>query len=197
MRHARPSSHHALTAVRARRRLRRRTRRLLDRALTLIALVAATIAVTVVVRAMTERREPYAAIPIITSVVDGDTVHVRVGRSVETVRLIGIDTPETKDPRRPVGCYGPEASARTKELLPKGTHVKIVADAEARDAYGRLLAYVTRADDGLFVNLALAAEGFAEVLTIAPNTAHADEFRAAVDTARTAGLGMWSACTGH
>ena len=197
MRHARPSSHHALTAVRARRRLRRRTRRLLDRALTLIALVAATIAVTVVVRAMTERREPYAAIPIITSVVDGDTVHVRVGRSVETVRLIGIDTPETKDPRRPVGCYGPEASARTKELLPKGTHVQIVADAETRDAYGRLLAYVTRADDGLFVNLALAAEGFAEVLTIAPNTAHADEFRAAVDTARTAGLGMWSACTGH
>ena len=195
MRHARtPSS--TITAAPP-RRLRRRTRRRIDRALSAFALCAIAASTALTARAISVDRTPFAAVPTVVSVVDGDTVHVRIGHKVETVRLIGIDTPETKDPRRPVGCYGPEASARTHELLPKGTVVEVVPDTELRDTYGRLLAYVTRVDDRLFVNLQLAAEGYAQVLSIAPNTAHAAEIRTAVDSARTAGLGLWSACTGH
>ncbi len=195
MRHARTTSSNV--AATPPHRPRRRTRRRIDRALSAFALCALAAATALLARAVSTDRTPFATVPTVVSVVDGDTVHVRIGREVETVRLIGIDTPETKDPRRPVGCFGPEASARTRELLPKGTVVEVVPDSELRDTYGRLLAYVTRVDDGLFVNLQLAAEGYAEVLSIAPNTAHAAEIRAAVDSARAAGLGLWSACTGH
>jgi micrococcal nuclease len=130
----------------------------------------------------------------IVRVVDGDTVVAHLPGGDEKVRLIGIDTPETVDPRKPVQCYGPEASARTKQLLPKGTAIRMERDAEARDRYGRLLAYVYRAGDGTFVNLALATEGFAHPLTIAPNVAYADRFAAAIADARAAGRGLWSAC---
>jgi micrococcal nuclease len=109
---------------------------------------------------------------VVVRVVDGDTVVMKVGTKEERVRLIGIDTPETVAPDRPVQCYGPEASAHTKELLPAGTYVHLDRDVEARDDYGRLLAYVTRATDGLFVNVELAADGFADALSIPPNTAH-------------------------
>jgi micrococcal nuclease len=129
-------------------------------------------------------------------VVDGDTIRVVVagGRS-ERVRLIGIDTPETKDPRRPVQCFGREASAFTTRLLPRSTPVRLVRDVEGRDRYGRLLAYVYRARDGLFVNLALAENGYARALTIPPNVAHADEFLAAVGAARQQLRGLWGRCT--
>jgi micrococcal nuclease len=129
-------------------------------------------------------------------VVDGDTVQVRVAGHVHTARLIGIDTPETVDPRRPVQCYGPEASAHTKQLLPAGTPVRLELDAEARDRYDRLLVYVHRASDGTFVNLDLAAGGFADVLRIAPNLAYSDAIAAAVHDARAAGRGLWGACGG-
>lgn len=125
-------------------------------------------------------------------VVDGDTIEVDGG---ERVRLIGIDTPETKDPRRPVGCFGAEASARTAALLAAGTPVRLVGDVEPTDRYGRTLAYVVRAEDDLFVNLALVAEGFALVATYPPNVAHVDELVAAQSRARGAGLGLWSACS--
>lgn len=128
--------------------------------------------------------------------VDGDTVDVDIGGTRERVRLIGIDTPETKKEGTPVECYGPEASAFTATLLPEGTPVYLERDVEPRDQYGRLLAYVYRADDGLFVNLAIMDGGYAEVLTIAPNTAHADEFVAAARAAEAAGVGLWGACTG-
>ncbi|MEA2704680.1 MAG: micrococcal nuclease [Actinomycetota bacterium] len=130
----------------------------------------------------------------IVRVVDGDTVVAHLGGTDERVRLIGIDTPETVDPRKPVQCFGREASDRTKALLPKGMAVRLERDVEARDRYGRLLAYVYRADDGTFVNLALAEEGFAQPLTIPPNVAYADRFAAAAAGARTAGRGLWSAC---
>ncbi len=78
---------------------------------------------------------------------------MRIDGRKEKVRLIGIDTPETKKPDTPVQCFGPEASAYTAALVPVGTKVHLERDAEARDVYGRLLAYVYRADDGLFVNL--------------------------------------------
>ena len=123
-------------------------------------------------------------------VVDGDTLATGLGK----VRLIGIDTPETVDPRRPVGCFGHEASANTAALLPEGTQVRLVYDVERRDRFGRLLAYVYRRSDGLFVNARILADGFASILTIPPNVAHAEEFFELQRAAREAGRGLWSAC---
>jgi micrococcal nuclease len=123
-------------------------------------------------------------------VVDGDTIVVSDG---ERVRLIGIDTPETVDPRKPVQCFGREASDRTKELLPAGTAMRLVSDVEPTDRYGRTLAYVYRADDGLFVNAALVADGYALTATYPPNVAHAEELAALASQAREEGRGLWSA----
>lgn len=131
---------------------------------------------------------------VIVHVDDGDTVDVTLDGERVRVRLIGIDTPETKKPATPVQCYGPEASAFTASLLPVGTEVRLERDAEARDPYGRLLAYVYRASDGLFVNRALADGGYARVLSIEPNTAHADELAEAVGAAQRARVGLWGAC---
>jgi micrococcal nuclease len=127
-------------------------------------------------------------------VVDGDTVVVHTGSRQEKVRLVGIDTPETVDPRKAVQCFGKEASDRTKALLPKGTVVRLERDVEARDVYGRLLAYVYRASDGMFVNLDLAEEGYARPLTIPPNVAYAERFAAAATEAARNGRGLWRAC---
>ncbi|HYX45170.1 MAG TPA: thermonuclease family protein [Acidimicrobiales bacterium] len=124
-------------------------------------------------------------------VVDGDTLVVAGGHRV---RLIGVDTPETKDPRKPVQCFGQEASAYVSSLLKKGEGVRLVGDAEERDVYGRILAYVYRLADGLFVNAALVREGYAQALTIPPNVAHADEFVALARDARQGGRGLWSTC---
>ncbi|MGH9156535.1 MAG: thermonuclease family protein [Acidimicrobiales bacterium] len=112
----------------------------------------------------------------------------------ERVRLLGVDTPETKDPRRPVGCFGEKASAFTSALLPVGTRVRLVGDVDQRDRYNRLLAYVYRLPDGLFVNAELVSKGYAQVLTIPPNVAHADQFVSLAAEARAAGRGLWSAC---
>jgi len=131
---------------------------------------------------------------VVKRVVDGDTIVVHVGGRDERVRLIGIDTPETVDPRKPVQCFGKEASAHTKELLPPGTAVRLERDVEPRDRYDRLLAYVYRTSDGLFVNLELARDGYAQQLTIPPNVAYVDQIRSAVAEARRAGRGLWSSC---
>jgi len=128
--------------------------------------------------------------------VDGDTVVVLIGGAEESVRLIGIDTPESVAQDRPVECFGPEAKARTAELLPKGTSVLLERDVEARDKYDRLLAYVIRADDGLLVNLTLVEEGYAESFPYAPNLAHQGDFDRAEQAARSGRLGLWSACGG-
>ncbi|HUP84427.1 MAG TPA: thermonuclease family protein [Acidimicrobiales bacterium] len=135
---------------------------------------------------------------IVVKVVDGDTIRVRFsGRSTqESVRLIGIDTPETHGPGGLRECFGREATARTTALVPPGTAVRLVRDAEARDRYARLLAYVYRKHDGLFVNLTLAREGFAAPLSIPPNIAHSAEFVDAAGDARDAGLGLWGKCGG-
>ena len=124
-------------------------------------------------------------------VVDGDTIRVE---PAERVRLIGIDTPESVKPGGPVECFGKEASRHLASLLPHGTVVRLVGDVEQRDRYGRLLAYVYRASDGLFVNAAMVRDGFAQPLTIPPNVAHAAEFVELARTAREAGRGLWSAC---
>lgn len=124
-------------------------------------------------------------------VVDGDTVIVS-GR--QSVRLIGVDAPETKDPRRPVGCFGQEASRFLASLLPAGTAVRLVGDVEQHDRYKRLLAYLYRASDGLFVNAELVRRGYANVLTIPPNVAHSEEFVELARQARVDNRGLWAAC---
>ncbi len=131
---------------------------------------------------------------VVLEVVDGDTVRVEVVGREESVRLIGIDTPEATGGFLPVECYGDQASAFTESLLPVGTDVWLTRDVEARDRYGRLLAYVHRADDGLFVNLEIASRGYAEALVIEPNTTHADHFHRAAAQARDQGLGLWDSC---
>ncbi|MBL8777026.1 MAG: thermonuclease family protein [Acidimicrobiales bacterium] len=142
------------------------------------------------------RAAPVDGAATVVSVTDGDTIDVDFGGAVEPVRMLGIDTPETHHPTKPVECFGAEASARTAELLPEGTEVHLVRDVEARDRYGRLLAYVYRAEDDLFVNRSLAEDGYADVLDIAPNGAHAAELAQAVSTARVEGRGLWGACGG-
>lgn len=143
---------------------------------------------------------PAAAGPPGTAVVvrpvDGDTVLVRIGGSEESVRLIGIDTPESVSRQRPVECFGPEAKRRTAELLPAGTVVRLERDVEARDAYDRLLAYVLRVDDGVLVNLLLVTEGYAESAPFPPNTAHQAELDRAMADAKAQQRGLWPACGG-
>jgi micrococcal nuclease len=129
----------------------------------------------------------------VTRVVDGDTVHVRLGGRDETVRYIGIDTPESVKPGTPVQCFAEAASARNRRLV-AGRDVTLRTVAEARDRYGRLLAYVYRRGDGLFVNAELVREGFATILTIPPNVAHAAELRRLERAARQARRGLWHAC---
>jgi micrococcal nuclease len=133
-------------------------------------------------------------IATVTDVVDGDTIDVAIGGRDERVRLIGIDTPETKKPDSPIECFGPEASAFTSDLLPAGTEVRIERDIVGRDDYGRLLGYVRRTSDGLFVNLAIVAEGFAQPLTIEPNSTFAGAFARAAGEAERADRGMWADC---
>lgn len=128
---------------------------------------------------------------VVVAVVDGDTIVVRGGIHV---RLIGVDTPETKDPRRPVGCLGEEAARHTTRLLPPGTSVRLVGDLEPKDRYARVLAYAYRRADGLFVNAELVRQGYARPLTIPPNLAHAPESTALAAEARAAHRGLWSSC---
>ena len=118
-------------------------------------------------------------------VIDGDTIEVSGGTRI---RLIGVDTPETGD------CFSAEATRYANELLPAGTRVRLVYDVQRLDAFGRTLAYVYKLADGVFVNVAVAGNGFAQQLTVPPNVARAEEFRAAVARARTANLGLWHRC---
>ena len=132
----------------------------------------------------------------VTRVVDGDTLEVDLAGHDEKVRLLGIDTPETHHPTKPVQCFGAEASEHTAELLPAGTEVRLERDDEERDDYGRLLAYVYRSSDGLFVNLDLVQQGYASLLTIRPNVAHLTDLTAAESAARAHDLGLWGRCGG-
>ena len=128
----------------------------------------------------------------VTAVVDGDTLDVAVAGRPERVRLLGVDTPETVDPRQPIGCYGPEAAAFTTRRL-TGRTVRLRFDRQRRDRYGRLLAYVEV--DGRRFNDELLALGYARLLVIPPNGRHG---RAMLDeelAARSAGRGLWGACS--
>jgi micrococcal nuclease len=123
--------------------------------------------------------------------VDGDTAEVRIGRRRETVRYIGLDTPESVEPGTPVQCFGHEASAYNARLV-EGKHVRLSFGAERRDAYGRLLAYLHRGR--MLVNARLIRAGFARTLPIAPNVDRAELFDRMQQEAEEAGRGLWSAC---
>src|SRR3954447_17639631 len=136
---------------------------------------------------------PPAGEGVVTRVVDGDTIHVSLGGRDETVRYIGIDTPESVKPGTPVQCFAKAAGAANERLV-DGRRVRLSFDAERRDRYGRLLAYVHRADDGAFVNARLVSDGYARTLTIPPNVRHADRFAALARSAREQRRGFWRAC---
>jgi micrococcal nuclease len=123
-------------------------------------------------------------------VVDGDTFVATVNGRRERVRVIGVDTPESVDPNRPDEPFGAEASNFAKHYL-TGETVRMAGDAEPRDRYGRMLAYVWLAD-GTFWNALLAAEGYAQQLTIPPNVTYADLFRRLVSEARREDRGLWA-----
>src|SRR3954454_2913126 len=124
-----------------------------------------------------------AAEGVVTRVVDGDTVHVALAGRDETVRYIGIDTPESVKPGTPVQCFAKAASAANGRLV-DGQRVRMRYDAEQRDRYGRLLAYVYRERDGAFVNAELVREGYARTLTIPPDDRFAQRFSALARAAR-------------
>ena len=128
-------------------------------------------------------------------VIDGDTIVARVDGHDEHVRYIGLDTPETVKPNTPVQCFGPQAHDLNARLLGGvGTPLTLRFDRELRDRYGRLLAYVYRTRDGMFVNAQLVGAGAARTLTIAPNTAHVAQLGALAQAAHAAGRGLWGAC---
>lgn len=137
-------------------------------------------------------------LPVV-EVYDGDTIAVTLNGQKEKIRLIGVDTPETKDPRKPVQCFGREASEWTKHTLEKRT-VRIETDPSQgeRDKYGRMLAFVWR-DDGLFVNQALIEEGYAHEYTYASVPyKYQEAFQMAEHDADVGERGLWSpsSCSG-
>jgi len=132
------------------------------------------------------------------AVVDGDTIHARIDGRRVTVRLLGIDTPETGRPEVPVQCFGPESSARMRALLPPGTRVVLATDQsqDREDRFGRLLAYVLREGETVSVNQRMVAEGFARAYVVGRPFALAPAFRRAEQAARREGRGLWRACGG-
>jgi micrococcal nuclease len=125
----------------------------------------------------------------VTEVVDGDTIHVLIEHKKETIRLILVDTPETKHPTKPIEPYGPEASNFTKKLL-DGKQVKLVPDVSERDRYGRLLMYVWV--ENQLVNELLLEKGLARVAVFPPNVKYVEAFRAIQKKAQAAKRGIWS-----
>jgi micrococcal nuclease len=129
----------------------------------------------------------------VTQVVDGDTIKVDLNGTTETLRLIGIDTPETVDPRKPVQCFGEEASKKAKEIL---TDKKVTIEADPtqgeRDKYSRLLRYVFL-EDGTFFNKQMIDEGYAHEYTYQSNPyKYQTEFKDAEKSAREGKKGLWS-----
>jgi micrococcal nuclease len=134
---------------------------------------------------------PAATRGYVVRAVDGDTIEVRFGGRVEDVRLIGVDTPETVDPDKPVQCFGRRAS-RFEHRRVEHRRVRLVFGVERRDVYGRLLAYVYLGP--FFVNAELVRHGLARTLEIPPNTRFASRFGRLEMAAALAGRGLWGVC---
>lgn len=133
----------------------------------------------------------------VTKVVDGDTLAIDMNGESVTLRLIGLDTPETVDPRKPVQCFGKEASDKAKELL-TGTSISIETDPtqDTYDKYGRLLAYVYLPNGTLF-NKYMIQEGYGHEYTYDKAYKYQAAFKAAQQAAQSAEKGLWApdACT--
>lgn len=123
----------------------------------------------------------------VVDVVDGDTIKIEGG---EVVRYIGMNTPETVAPNRPIECFGKEASNRNKELV-FGKTVMLEQDVSNRDKYGRLLRYVWLGDT--MINEALVKDGYAQVSTYPPDVKYKDRFVAAQQDAQKNDAGLWGA----
>ena len=136
----------------------------------------------------------HGVVATIVKVVDGDTVDIDLNGRNERVRIIGVNTPETKHPTKPIEFFGPEASAYMTTLLPKGTRVRIERDVEARDRYGRMLLYLYIDSNNLFINLDLVVRGYGKPMSIEPNTFHRNDFVRAASQAEVANVGFWKAC---
>lgn len=122
-------------------------------------------------------------------VIDGDTIQLSDG---QTVRYIGVDTPETVAPNQPVACYGHEASEKNKELV-EGKTVYLEKDVSETDRFQRLLRYVYL-ETGEMVNELLVRDGYAQVATFPPDVKYEQRFLEAQRTAREANRGLWGAC---
>ncbi len=125
---------------------------------------------------------------VVTRVVDGDTIEIDTGQKV---RLIGVNSPESVDPRKTVQCFGKEASAYTKSRL-LNQNVRLIKDVSETDHFGRLLRYVYRGDE-LFNNT-LVLEGYAFATSYPPDIAHQREFQTSQRTAEFNNKGLWKAC---
>jgi micrococcal nuclease len=131
----------------------------------------------------------------VVDVVDGDTLKVQIDGQQETLRLIGIDTPESVHPRQPVQCFGREASAKTQELAADQV-VQLEADPTQDDVdrYGRLLRYVY-VPSGQMLNQELIAQGYAFEYTYNVPYLYQAEFQQAEQDARTNQRGLWAPAT--
>lgn len=121
-------------------------------------------------------------------VVDGDTIHVRIGDRLEKVRYIGIDTPEVRHPTKGEEPGGRQALSVNRRLV-ANRHVTLELDVQSRDRYGRLLAYVWVGET--MINAELVRLGFAQVMTVPPNVRHQALFLKLQRDARDAGRGLW------
>ena len=137
------------------------------------------------------RAAPADGTATVVAVSDGDTIDVDLGGNTESVRLLGIDTPETHHPTKPIECYGPEAADYTRRRL-LGRAVELESDVESHDIYDRRLAYVTI--DGERFDDELLRLGYARLLVIPPNELHARAMLDAELEARRAERGLWGAC---
>ncbi len=128
----------------------------------------------------------------IIKVIDGDTLQVFVNGQKETIRLIGMDTPETVDPRKPIQCFGKEASDKAKEILTgKTIFLELDSTQGDKDKYNRLLRYVFL-EDGTSFNKMMIAEGYAHEYTYAAPYKYQAEYKQAEVEARNNDLGLWS-----
>ncbi len=138
--------------------------------------------------------EPTAgtAVSTVVKVVDGDTVTVETNGVRETIRVIGVNTPETVDPRKPVECFGQEASAKANELL-DGQAVRLEADPTQgeRDKYDRLLRYVFLSDGSDF-GKQMIAEGYAYEYTYSTAYKYQQDYKTAQAEAQAAKRGLWA-----
>lgn len=145
-----------------------------------------------------ETRETGESLARVSRVIDGDTIELETG---EKVRYIGIDTPETKHPKKEVECFGAEASEKNKELV-EGKYIRLEKDISEKDKFGRLLRYVyvtnfditSGEEKEMFINLELVKLGYAYAATFPPDVKYQEEILQAQRYAREKKAGLWKEC---